>query len=119
MVVEKDENILEAFKDFFKKEGYQMVGVTSPQEALKILKQRKIDLLIVDFDLDEFSGSLLLKKRNKIYPHIPLIVMTGLPERTQKRDLRALGVDYIFQKPLEIESIRMGFRAILGKKSPD
>jgi len=52
----------------------------SGKEALKILRQVKIDLQLVDIAMPELDGARYLKYLNCREPQIPTVVITGLPE---------------------------------------
>jgi DNA-binding response OmpR family regulator len=47
-MIEDDEDILEALRYNFAKEGYQAHGVISAEEGLKIARDRQPDLILLD-----------------------------------------------------------------------
>jgi DNA-binding NtrC family response regulator len=116
LVVDDDPNILSAFKSFFEKENYKMIGVNSAGKALEKIKSEKIALVISDVKMNAVSGvSLLMAIKNKNH-NLPVIIISGYPELISEEDLKKLGADYFFEKPLELQNIRSVIKKLLKFK---
>ncbi|MGC8595183.1 MAG: response regulator [Candidatus Kryptoniota bacterium] len=119
LVLDDDTNILLAFQDFMKKEGCEMVAVSSPQEALLLLEKQHFDLLISDLRLNYESGVTFVIRAKKIRPNIPLIVITGYPDTISEDELRNYGADYLLIKPLELKDLQHAVRSCLQRNQTE
>jgi len=106
LVVEDDLKIIEAFRLFLESENCNMLAATDVDEAMKKARSTKIDLLITDFYLKTKSSVELYTLIRKVYPNIPIAVITGYPEYIGEEDVRIFGADYFFTKPLELDKLR-------------
>ena len=113
MVVDDDENILSAFKDFLQKENCQIVPETNAEEALTHFAEQRIDLLITDIRVRLHSGITLLLQVRAAYPFVPTIVITGHPDVVTEKEVKTYGADYYFLKPLELDKLRFALRKCL------
>jgi len=84
-------------------DAYHLVGTGSPSEALSILQNQSIDVVLLDINLPEQNGIALLKKIKQHYPNIEVIMITGYGD--SDAILSALRYDAFdfFHKPLEAE----------------
>ncbi|MGC8652804.1 MAG: response regulator [Candidatus Kryptoniota bacterium] len=119
LVLDDDTNILLAFQDFMKKEGCEMVAVSSPQEALLLLEKQHFDLLISDLRLNYESGVTFVIRAKKIRHNIPLIVITGYPDTISEDELRNYGADYLLIKPLELKDLQHAVRSCLQRNQTE
>ena len=117
LVVDDDENIRSAFKDFLKREDCSAVVASSAEEALKKVEGQAIDLVITDVRLKSQSGVTLFMQIKADRPELPVIVITGYPNLITKEELRTLGADYFFVKPLELDKLRDAVRRCLHLNS--
>jgi DNA-binding NtrC family response regulator len=106
LVVEDDMKIIEAFRLFLESENCNMLASTNVDDAMVQARSTKIDLLITDFYLKTKSSVELYTLIRKVYPNIPIAVITGYPEYIGEDDVRIFGADYFFTKPLELDKLR-------------
>lgn len=115
LVVDDDENILSAFRDFLKKEHYGMITVSSAEEAMEHLNQHHVDMVVADVRLKVQSGITFIMEVKRMFPRLPIIVITGYPDVVSERDAKTFGADYFFLKPLDIERLRDAMRKCLSR----
>lgn len=113
MVVDDDENILSAFKDFLRGEGCHMIAASNAEEAMRKIEQQHLDLLITDIRLRNQSGITFFMRAKAIRPNLPVIVITGYPDLISEQDVCAYGADFFFLKPLELHKLREAVRKCL------
>jgi CheY-like chemotaxis protein len=81
-------------REFLEREGYQVVGANSPDEAKRILEEGRVDLAILDIrmvnddDDGDISGLNLAKETAR---DVPKIILTGFPTWDAVKE--ALGPD--------------------------
>ena len=113
LIVDDDVNIISAFEGFLKKEHCSMLASSIVEDALRTLETLRVDLVISDILLSQQSGVTLLIRIKRLYPRLPVIVITGHPSLITKEDVRFYGADYYFLKPLELDALRSAVRNCL------
>ncbi|CAH8281540.1 DNA-binding NtrC family response regulator [Mariniflexile fucanivorans] len=79
LVVDDDINILELLQRHLKSWDYHTYKAVSVKEAVAILRDTSVDLLITDLKMPEVDGFELLKFVSEHYPKLPKLVVTGYP----------------------------------------
>ncbi|MFD2914537.1 sigma-54-dependent transcriptional regulator [Psychroserpens luteus] len=79
LIVDDDVNILELLQRHLQSWNYHVFKAISVKEAVAILRDTKIDLLITDLKMPDLDGSELIKFVSEHYPKLPKLVVTGYP----------------------------------------
>ena len=77
LIVDDEKNYPTILGEVIKEEGYTPITASSSLEALDILKNEYIDLVLTDVKMPGMDGIELLKQIKKINPDLPVIVMTA------------------------------------------
>ncbi len=122
LVVDDNKDNLKVVSKFLKKEGYQIALAINVEDALNILEDTPIDLVLLDVMMpgtDGFSFCRQIKKEKR-FADLPVIFLTA---KTDTSDLvegfEAGGVDYItkpFQKKELIARVNNHIELTLAKK---
>ncbi len=70
LFVDDEEKSLSSIKRAFLGERYETLFTNSAKEAIEILKQNEVHVLVTDMRMPEMSGDELLKIVKEEYPHI-------------------------------------------------
>ena len=86
LFVDDDEVILRSLERRLSDESYNKFFAKSGQEALEIIKQKEIHVIVADMRMPEMTGLELLRIARKEYPNIIGIIITGyeLDDELQK-----------------------------------
>ena len=98
LVCDDDKEIVEAIEIYLMQEGYNVEKAYDGQEALKIVKDKKIDLMIIDVmmpKLDGIRATLQIRKESKI----PIIILSAKTEDADKILGLNVGADDYVTKP--------------------
>lgn len=89
------------------KEFYDVVIVTNGKLALKYLKENKVDMMLLDYDMPEMSGLDVLKtmKADAATRNIPAVFLTGVSDRAKIAQALALGPQGYLLKPIDKEKL--------------
>lgn len=79
LIVDDDVNILELLQRHLHSWNYHVFKAISVKEAVSILRDTQIDLLITDLKMPEVDGFELIKFVSEHYPKLPKLVLTGYP----------------------------------------
>lgn len=77
LLVDDEPNILEGLKRNLRKEPYRILIALSAKEALKILENNPIDVVVSDHDMPGMNGTELLAEVHKRYPDTLRFILTG------------------------------------------
>lgn len=77
LVVEDDAGLREALIDTISLAGYQTVEAESGEQALLLLNNHQVDLVVSDVQMDGMSGLNLLKSIKGKLPNLPVLIMTA------------------------------------------
>ena len=98
LVVEDDNTIHKLIEETLKKENYLVKNAYSGTEALTIIKNDNIDLILLDLMLPGIDGEDLIKKINKT---IPIIVISAKTSPIDKAKVLLDGANDYITKPFE------------------
>lgn len=98
LVCDDDKEIVEAIEIYLQQEGYQVFRAYDGEDALKILKEEEIHLLIIDVMMPKLDGiRATLKIREE--SSIPIIILSAKSEDTVKILGLNVGADDYITKP--------------------
>ncbi len=98
LVVEDDNTIHKIIKDILKKEYYIVISAYSGTEAISIIENDNIDLILLDLMLPGINGEDIVKKVNKT---IPIIVISAKTSSVDKAKVLLDGANDYITKPFE------------------
>jgi DNA-binding NtrC family response regulator len=106
LVVDDEESIRYTFNFFLSEEGYQVSCAENYDEGVACLNKIDFDLIFVDIVLVGKTGIDLLKVIRQKKPHIPVIMITGVPSiESATEALRYGALDYII-KPVRQDALK-------------
>jgi DNA-binding NtrC family response regulator len=82
LFVDDDDIVLRSIARGLLDEPYNMCFAKSGEEALEIIRQQEIHVLVTDMRMPGMDGAELLKIVTKEYPHIVKIVLSGYTNTT-------------------------------------
>lgn len=117
LIVDDDINILELIQRHLHSLGYHTYKAVSVKEAVAILRDTEIDLLITDLKMPEVDGFQLIQFVSEHYPNMPKLVVTGYPSiQDALSAIKSGAVDYLV-KPFTKEELKQGVLKSLSTKS--
>ncbi len=114
LIVDDDINILELLQRHLQSWNFHTYKAVSVKEAVQILRDTKIDLLITDLKMPEINGSELIKFASEHYPKLPKLVVTGYPSvQDSLAAIKSGVVDYL-TKPFTKEELANAISKSIG-----
>jgi len=114
LVVDDDIHILELLHRHLQSWNYHVYKAISVKEAVAILRDTVIDLLITDLKMPEVDGFELIKFVSEHYPKLPKLVVTGYPSIQDSLIAIKSKVDYL-TKPFTKEELKAAIDNSLSK----
>jgi len=118
LLVDDNEEILE-FLEHELNEKYSIMKALNGQEALDILKENAVQLVISDIMMPVMDGFKLCEtiKTNFDYSHIPVILLTAKNTLQSKIDGLELGADAYIEKPFSPEYLQVQIANLLSNRN--
>ncbi|EHK2354645.1 response regulator transcription factor [Clostridium perfringens] len=119
LIVDDEEHIRELIKFNLKKEGYDTEVAVNGTEALKVIREFKFDLILLDLMLPEIDGLEVCKeiRRNEETSDIPVMMITAKGEEFDKVLGLELGADDYITKPFSIRELMARVKALLRRSN--
>lgn len=106
LIVDDDLTILELLQRHLQSWNYHTYKAVSVKEAVQILRDTTIDLLITDLKMPEIDGFELIKFVSEHYPKLPKLIVTGYPSvQDSLAAIKSGVVDYL-TKPFTKEELK-------------
>jgi len=100
LIVDDEELVVNALKRVLGKEGLIIFTANSGSEALEVIKNHQMSVIISDYKMPVMDGIELLEKVKKTYPRTVRILITGLDDIKKIEDsINQCGVSKIIKKP--------------------
>lgn len=115
LFVDDEENILTALNRLLRKEDYSILTAGSGTEALALLEESEVQLVISDQRMPEITGAELLKVIKELYPDMVRVVLSGYAESHAILESINKGEVYRFLvKPWGDGELKMAIRQCLN-----
>lgn len=115
LVVDDDPLICDQLERSFTHDGYNVTVATAAEQALQVLEDEYIDLVVTDIRLPGLSGVELTKRVAERWSDVPIIVMTGYAEIENAVEVLKLGASDYIVKPFSVAAIQESTRLVLEK----
>jgi len=115
LIVEDDKNILTGLVDNLQMEGYKTVIAKDGREALKQVKERSPDLIILDIMLPKLNGFEVCKELKKQGVNTPIVILSARAQETDKVLGLELGADDYVTKPFSPRELLVRVKAVLRR----
>lgn len=107
MIVDDDSTLLRLLEGFFRRD-YEVLTAASGAEALRLLQQHDVSLLITDQQMPGMSGAELLRRAVSMRPHMLCIILTSDPDAAAVVEALDGGQVYrCLEKPWNSEDLRL------------
>jgi DNA-binding NtrC family response regulator len=101
LVVDDEERQREIYREILQDEGYQTETAPSGEAALRLLAQRRFDLVLTDLNLTGMTGIQLLSEILGADPTVAVILITGYPSIQSAIEATKRGVYQYLEKPVD------------------
>ena len=103
LIVEDDPAFRKFMHEALDKPKFEVLEAEDADSALKLLSGKLVDLVITDMCMPGKSGIDLLGEVKGTWPHIPVIIITGMPQiESAVESIRIGAFDYV-SKPFELD----------------
>ena len=121
LVIDDDPDIRDVLNITLSQEGYEVIEAPDGQEGLKSAQTKNPDLVIVDFKMPKLDGRGVCRelKKDILLSHMPIIMLTGKGDVSDKVGGLDAGADDYIVKPFEPEELIARIRMIIRRAQRD
>jgi len=121
LIVDDERDIVKVLMIRLQSSGYEIVAAFDGAQGVFMAHKETPDLIILDIRMpagDGFSVAERLKRSSQTL-NIPLIFLTGSPEKDAEGRAMALGARFYIKKPYDPEELLDAVRRALETEPPD
>ena len=112
LVIEDEQNVAAFIKQGLIEAGYEVVVAYAGEQALELLKQKNIELVILDVILPGMDGRVIAAKIRELgYKDLPIIMLTALGTTENVVQGLDAGADEYLVKPFKFKELLARIRA--------
>jgi two-component system phosphate regulon response regulator PhoB len=117
LVVDDEQDIVQLVTYNLKKEGYLVEEARTGDEALRLVRERPYQLILLDLMLPGLSGMELCRifKQDPGTAHVPIIMLTARSEEMDKVMGLETGADDYITKPFSVRELLARVKSVLRR----
>lgn len=115
LIVEDNNKLRKLIDVYLTHNGYKTYSATDGLEALEIINNNMIDLVICDIMMPNMDGFELIEELREIYSNLPILIVTAKESKEDKILGFKLGIDDYMVKPIDLEELLMRVKALLRR----
>lgn len=114
LVVEDEEKLRESVEQYLFSEGFKVLSAGTGMEAIQIIRQEAVDLVLLDIMLPELNGIQVCQIIRQS-SNIPILIVSALGAEEEVLDGLGKGADDYIIKPFRMRELVARVRAILRR----
>ncbi len=121
LIVDDDPDIRDVLKLTLAEENYELLEACDGEEALKIINTKPLGLVLLDYKIPKIDGRQVcrLVKKDLLLSHLPIIMVTGKGDISDRVDGIDAGADDYVVKPFEPKELLARIRMVLRRTERD
>ncbi len=117
LIVDDEEDICRTIAELLENKGYEIFQATSGEDALRLVKEARPHLLLLDIRMPGMSGIEILRRVRELDQEVGVIMITAFHDIDIAQEALKLGASDFVTKPLDLTyletSVRIKIKAML------
>lgn len=107
LLVDDDEQVREILTDMLSlKDDCEVVPVCDAHEALRLVAETPVDIIITDLGMPGMSGLELAEKVHETHPKLPVGLVTGWGSQLNEEEITQKGITALLCKPFRLKDVQ-------------
>jgi len=115
LIVDDEYSVRFALSEVLRKKDFATLEAGSGRDAIRILKEDDVDLVLLDLAMPEMDGIETLQEIKRIKPGVPVIIVTGRGDIAAAVRATKLGAYDFLSKPPQVERLVVTIRRALER----
>ncbi len=116
LVVDDEQAMREFLAVLLEKEGHNVMTASDGEQALRMVGEQPVDLVISDVRMPKVHGIALLTGIRAQHPHLPVILITAYASSDSTIQAMQLGADDYLTKPFRLDELRLVVEKALARR---
>ena len=118
LIVEDNEKNLKLVRDVLQVKGFSTLEAVTAEDGIRLARDRKPDLILMDIHLPGMSGIEALKvlRAEAVTAAIPVIAVTASVMQQDRKQITEAGFDAYVGKPINLKEFLDAVRTTLERK---
>ena len=93
LIIDDEQGVLKMYSEYFQPEGIEVIQASEGQTGMKLAKEQKPDVILLDIIMPRYNGLDILKdiKKDEELKNIPVFLLTNLPQESSGDKAKELG----------------------------
>jgi two-component system nitrogen regulation response regulator NtrX len=117
LVVDDEEGIRESLSGILEDEGYEVLTSNSGEDAIKVVREQNLDLILLDILLLGIDGIQTLEEIRGLRPDIPVIMISGHGNIELAVKATKMGAYDFLEKPLSLERVVISAKRAIERRT--
>jgi two-component system nitrogen regulation response regulator NtrX len=119
LIIDDEERIRNVLSDILNKKGYSAICASNGEDGLNQIRDKDIDVVLLDLVLPKLNGIEVLKKISSYDPSLPVIMITAYGSVPNAVEAIKQGAYDFVEKPLDADKILIIIRNALERRNLD
>lgn len=119
LIIDDDRDILELLEFTLLDVGYDVIGLLNTKNATKILREEKIDMILMDRSLQNIDGSIYIEMLRSKNINIPVIFISAKDSIDDIKEGFLAGADDYITKPFHMDEVVLRVKAVLKRANSE
>lgn len=115
LVIDDDKHIRYMLKELLEIEGYNVYTANDGEEALDLVFEKHVDLVIVDIMMPKLNGYAFTKEVRKFNMDLPILMISAKQLPDDRKQGFLSGIDDYMSKPIDSEELLLHIKALLRR----
>lgn len=115
LVAEDDKNLRKLMSAILKQNGYNVLNASDGAEALDIMNEAHVDLVISDIMMPNMDGYTFTSELRQLDNTLPVLMVTAKETLEDKRKGFSAGTDDYMVKPIDMDEMLLRVAALLRR----
>jgi DNA-binding NtrC family response regulator len=119
LIVDDEEKVRTLCRDVIADGGWRARLASTTEQALEILDQSLIDVVLLDVKIPELGGLELLKRIKEYYPHVSVLMLTQFGTIENAVEATRIGAADYITKPFHVSELRNKLDRVIHSMQTD
>ena len=116
LVVDDEKEIADLLEIYLISDGFQVLKAYSAKEGLRILEEKKIDLVLLDVMMPDMDGIAMCRRIRETGSAVPILMLTARSDIEDRIQGLNAGADYYLTKPFDSRELLACVNALLRRQ---
>jgi PAS domain S-box-containing protein len=105
LIIDDEITVRDVLSKILSQVKHQVNVAKNGEEGIRLIKEKEFDLVLTDLGMPGISGWEVCKTVKRMYPHLPVGMITGWGMELDQAKVEETGIDFFISKPFDFNHI--------------